>query len=70
MPTLVPLKGIIVHRDGKSVQAPIGEPFNFTADEVKDLPEGFARELIVEAQPAARAAAGPAGKKTAKDADL
>lgn len=72
MPTLVPLKGVIVHRDGKSVMAPIGEPFDFTDAEVADIPSDFVRELIVEQSAQAPAPTpAPAGKKAAKaDADL
>ena len=69
MPILVPVKGVIVHRNGKSILAPIGEPFDFTDAEVKDIPEGFTREPIVEQ--AAAPAPAPAGKKAAKtDGDL
>lgn len=60
MPTLIPLKGIIVHRDGKSVMPELGKPFEFSEAEVKDIPEGFTRELIVEVPAETKA---PAGKK-------
>lgn len=69
MPTLVPVKGIMVQRDGKSIMAPIGEPFEFTDAEVNDIPEGFAREPIVE-QAEQQQPQKPASKKTAKNDDL
>lgn len=70
MPTLVPVKGIMVHRDGKSVMAPIGEPFEFSDAEINDIPEGFAREPIVEQAAAPAPAPAPSGKKAAKTEDL
>lgn len=37
---LVPLRSIMVVRDGKRVSPPIGKAFKFTAEEVKVLKEG------------------------------
>ena len=37
MPKRIPLKTVIVHRDGKSVAAPIGKPFDFTEAELADI---------------------------------
>ena len=70
MAILVPIKGIIVQRDGKSILAPIGEPFEFSDAEVKDIPEGFAREPIVEQAAAPAPAPAPSGKKAGKTDDL
>lgn len=35
----IPVQTVIVHRDGKRVSPPIGQPFDFTADEIKSLTE-------------------------------
>ena len=69
MATLIPLKGIIVHRNGKSVMPELGKPFDFSDDEIKDIPEGYTRELIVEQVPAPVAPAAPAKGKAAKGDD-
>lgn len=46
------LEGIIVHRNGKSVTPPLHQPFDFTADEVKELnklrPQAISTQLVVE----------------------
>lgn len=34
---LVPVQTVVVHRDGKSVTPPIGQPFEFTADEAAQI---------------------------------
>jgi hypothetical protein len=35
--SLIPLQGVVVHRNGKSVRPELGKPFDFTAEEVADL---------------------------------
>jgi len=37
MPKRIPLSTIVVHRDGKRVEPPIGQAFDFTADEVEEI---------------------------------
>lgn len=33
----VPQQTVVVHRDGKQVVPPIGQPFDFTAEELSDI---------------------------------
>ena len=37
MPKRVPLQGIIVTRNGRQVQPPVGKVFDFTAEEIETL---------------------------------
>lgn len=46
--SLIPLQSIVVVRDNKMVSPPLGKPFPFTDDEVKDLPKGSYRSPVVE----------------------
>lgn len=74
MPKRVPAQSITVARQGKMVVPKIGEPFEFTADEIKDVerlnPSAFAKtrvvaaddEPVVETTPEPAAAAKPAAK--------
>lgn len=47
MPTKIARHTVTVHRDGKSVRAPIGKPFDFTDEEVKQVDEANPRALRV-----------------------
>lgn len=71
-----PLQSICVQRDGASVVPPIGIPFDFTADEVKQIeamnPDAISTEAMVnvaEDKAAAPAPAAPtkAGKSVKED---
>lgn len=68
MPSLIPVKSIHVHRDGKLVVPTIGKPFEFTDSEVSDItslmPEAV-REAVNE-MPAPVAAPAPAPAPAAK----
>lgn len=71
MPKFVPVQGVIVHREGKSVVAPLDKPFDFTDAEVADIlamQPGAIREVIVESAPDAPVAA--AGRRKAAASDL
>jgi hypothetical protein len=35
--SLIPVQGVVVHREGKSVRPPVGQPFEFTEGEVADI---------------------------------
>lgn len=56
MPKRIPHHSVVVHRDGKNIRPPLGQPFEFTQEEVDQI-HGFnpmaLRRLIVEraAQP-------------------
>jgi hypothetical protein len=67
MPKFVAVQGVRVHRDGKAVDVPLNEPFDFTDEEVADIQAmnpGAIREPINESPAPAKAAAGKAPKQT------
>jgi len=37
MKVLIPVQGVVVHRDGKSFSPEIGKPFEFSDDEANDI---------------------------------
>lgn len=51
MPKRIPLKSVIVQRDGKQIRLPIGKEFDFTADELKDIESSSPnslRKIVIE----------------------
>ncbi len=65
---LVPIQGIRVSRNGKTVTAPIGEAFEFTQEEAKEvlaLNPAAVRQPKNEVEVDAPAAGKKGGKKTA-----
>ena len=51
MPKLIPVHTVILHRDGKQVVPPLGQPFDFTKEEIADIDRllpGAVREPVVE----------------------
>lgn len=70
MPLKIAVQGVIVHRAGKNVTAPLNEPFDFTDAELADIAEmnpAAIRDPIVEVQ--AAPAPAPAAKKSGKTSD-
>lgn len=78
MPKLIPVQTITVGREGKTVVPPIGQPFDFTDQEAKEIAAmnpAAVRKPIVEVEaveqsgeqgePAAPAAKATGGKKKA-----
>ena len=65
MPKRVPVNSVFVVRDGKQVSPTIGEPFNFTDEELTDIerlmPEAISTDATVDLsasdKPAKKAAA-------------
>lgn len=66
----VPLQSVVVHRDGQPFVPPIGQVFEFTADEVEQLermnPDAVSAQVTMDAE--AAPAPVPAAKKTAAKA--
>lgn len=80
MPKLIPVQTITVGREGKSIVPLIGQPFDFTEQEAKEIAAmnpAAVRAPVVEVMPEAAEQGGepaapatkPAGKKKA-EADL
>lgn len=69
----VPLQSIVVQRDGKSFTPPIGQPFDFTKEEVDQIermaPEAISTEAVVDVT-AVEAESKPAGKGKGATGDL
>lgn len=64
MPIRIPVKGVLVFRNGIQVRPTLGKPFDFTDEELKDLDRvapGHVRKPIVEDD----GSMVPAGKATA-----
>ena len=63
MPIRVPLQTVIVQRNGANFAPPLGKPFTFTADEVRDIdavnPNAIRKPLNEEAPNAFPDAAEP-----------
>lgn len=72
----VPLQSVVVMRDGQSVVPPIGQVFEFTADEVAQLermnPDAISAQATVDAEqaPAAVTVKKTAPKSAKVEADL
>lgn len=68
-----PKQSVVVVRDGKAVTPPMGEPFEFTEEEVEQItkmnPDALSAEAVVDLTKAEAAAPAPApaagGKKPA-----
>lgn len=54
MPTRVPMQSVCVERDGKRVDPTIGEPFNFTEEELAHIeavnPDALSSTITVSAE--------------------
>lgn len=65
MAKFIPVQGVYVHRDGKTVAAPIGEPFDFTDEEVADIqalnPSAIREPINETPAPAKKAVAASKG---------
>ena len=75
MPMRAPKQSVRVLRDGKTIEPPIGEPFEFTDEEVADImaanPEAISTEAVVDlkASDGAAKSTGKAAKNKAAAAD-
>lgn len=76
MPMRAPKQSVRVIRDGKSVEPPIGEPFEFTDDEVADImaanPDAISSEAMVDlkaSDAAPRTRAGRGARVAAADTE-
>lgn len=74
MKVLIPVQGVVVHRNGKSISPPLNEPFEFTdgeADDIGKMNPNAVRAPINEGgdeAPAKAPAPAAAGKKAAAPA--
>lgn len=73
MPKRVPVKSIVLFRDGKQVRPTIGKEFDFTAEELKDIndlsPKSVRKVIVEDAESAETLAAAEAAREQAeKDA--
>jgi hypothetical protein len=69
MPKRIPVKSVIIQRDGKQKRLQIGTEFDFTADELKDIeassPNSL-RKIVIEDKLLAQQAAATEEEEKAK----